>query len=160
MLVDVIRLCGLPIHMPQTVVYNLSFRHPAAVFVNGQFADALFGLRSSIAYADAFGQRRWLRLAEMLALDRLLPRAKAVDCGVGRACAAGGSANALLAELRRALRDLHEPSASSADPGPVANAATDRGTRGISQNGSFRGAGCQPALRASRIRTHAGFLLR
>jgi hypothetical protein len=77
MLIDVIRLSGLPIHMPQTAVYQLSFQYPAACFVNGQFADALFGLRPSIAYTVAVGQRRWLRLAEMLTLDRMLPRAKA-----------------------------------------------------------------------------------
>jgi hypothetical protein len=57
-LVGAIRSCGLPIHMPQTVVYQSTFHHPGNCFVNGQFADALFGLRPSLAYAVAFGQRR------------------------------------------------------------------------------------------------------
>jgi asparagine synthase (glutamine-hydrolysing) len=63
--------------MPQTVVYQATLGHPGKLFVNGQFADALFGLRASIPYAIAFGQRHWLCLAEMLRLDRMLPESKA-----------------------------------------------------------------------------------
>jgi asparagine synthetase B (glutamine-hydrolysing) len=77
-LVDATRLCGLPIRRPLSAVLNLSFRFPAASFVNGQYGDSLFGRKPGIYYAVAFGQRRWLRFAEMLGLARLLPRGKAM----------------------------------------------------------------------------------
>jgi hypothetical protein len=77
LIVDVIRRCGVPPRMPQTAVYYPCFQLPAASFMNGQGAGAVFGLTSSLHHVDCFNQRRWLRLAETLRLALLLPMQQA-----------------------------------------------------------------------------------
>ncbi|MGE0117316.1 MAG: asparagine synthase-related protein [Dongiaceae bacterium] len=86
LIVDVIRRCGVPIRMPQTAVYYPCFQLPAASFMNGQGAGAVFGLTPSLHYVDCFDQRRWLRLAEALRLALLLPtqQAKGLRRRIGR----------------------------------------------------------------------------
>jgi asparagine synthetase B (glutamine-hydrolysing) len=81
MLVDLIRLVGQPIRMPQPVIFQLTFQFAAASFVNGEYADILFGLKPSLDYATAFGQRRLLNIAGTLGLTRLLPPNKAQGLG-------------------------------------------------------------------------------
>jgi asparagine synthetase B (glutamine-hydrolysing) len=77
MLVDLIQLAGQPIRMPQPVIFQLTFQFAAASFVNGEYADVLFGLKPSLDYANAFNQRPMLNIAEVLGLARLLPPSKA-----------------------------------------------------------------------------------
>lgn len=96
MLVETTRRLGQPVRMPQTVVFQQCFQHPASRLVIGLFGDALFGLKPTLGHAAAFGQRRWLRLAQALGADRLLPAAKAVG-------------------LRRRLQRLREVEAAVGD---------------------------------------------
>ena len=76
LLVDTIRLSGLPARHPQPILYNLAYRFPAPCFITGEFGDQLFGLKPTESYVESFERRRWLRLAEGLRLRRLLPRGK------------------------------------------------------------------------------------
>ncbi|MGE0162232.1 MAG: asparagine synthase-related protein [Dongiaceae bacterium] len=76
LLVDAIRLSGLPARHPQPVLYNLAYRFPAPCFITGEFGDQLFGLKPTESYVESFARRRWLRLAEGMRLRRLLPRGK------------------------------------------------------------------------------------
>jgi hypothetical protein len=77
MLVDLIQLAGQPTRMPQSVIFQLTFQFAAARFVNGEYADTLFGLKPSLHYASAFNQRPILNIAEFLGLTKLLPPSKA-----------------------------------------------------------------------------------
>jgi asparagine synthetase B (glutamine-hydrolysing) len=77
LVVDAIRLSGLPTRFPQPAYYNLTFKFPASRFVNGEFGDMLFGLKPTVFHIDAFRQRCWLHLADKLGLAHVLPQAKA-----------------------------------------------------------------------------------
>jgi asparagine synthase (glutamine-hydrolysing) len=77
LLVDVIRCGGMPVRMPHSVVHQLCYELPVKGFINAQFADALFGLKTISFHARIFGQRRLLKLARALRLGRLLPPRKA-----------------------------------------------------------------------------------
>jgi asparagine synthetase B (glutamine-hydrolysing) len=77
LLVELIRLVGQPTRMPQSVIFQLTFQSPAARFVNGEYADTLFGLKPSLPYANAFNQQALLNIADWLGLRRLLPQSKA-----------------------------------------------------------------------------------
>ncbi len=73
LLIDMIRRSGQPTRMPQSVAFQLTFQSAPTRFVNGEFADALFGLKPSRPYILAFDQRHLLNLAKTLGLARLLP---------------------------------------------------------------------------------------
>ena len=77
MLIEATRRLRQPVRMPQSVAFRRIFQAPAARFITGLFADALFGLKPSLGYATAYGQRHLLRLASGLGAARLLPATKA-----------------------------------------------------------------------------------
>jgi asparagine synthetase B (glutamine-hydrolysing) len=69
----VIRRVGLPLHRPQTVVFNAGYQLDASVFLSGQCADSVFGLSLAPHYLRAFAERHWLHAADSLKLQQVLP---------------------------------------------------------------------------------------
>ena len=74
MVVDATRQYALPLQVPRTVVVQAILDSPATCFINGYYADSLFGLKPSVDYAAIFDQRHLLHILEILGVTKVLPQ--------------------------------------------------------------------------------------